>query len=292
MSKARRVLFSTSLVVGLPAAALGSLACRPDHINDTVNVTLLFSAGDAGAVGFQCVEPKGSVVCEALHSCTTSTTDVRTCFAATCKGPAAGCDPALGKCLAAAGTGTLDARAAALQCFQDACSVPTLPPAKTIAVVLDYIFLDGVPSCLPNYLHAWCGGKRDMPGVCRPLPGRRQCVEIKVPQPISPSVTGQAVELSQKVVEAISNSPLLNSDAPNDQTVIVRVAAIDVAGGCKELGDTTKSLVGTGRKVVGCARSCPVTLNVSQDVALDFEDPTCTHLQDCADFTGTPSAAP
>lgn len=294
MRKHRPVVLTTSLLLGLALTAVAFLGCSPEHIDDTANVTLRFSAGDAGAVGFQCVEPKGSVVCDALHNCTTSTQDVRTCLAAECKGPAAGCDPGLVKCLAAAtaaGTGTPDSRAAAVQCLENACSVPLLSPAKTIAIVLDYVRLDGVPSCLPNYLQAWCDDKRGTPGVCRPLPNRRRCIEVTLPQPISTSVTGQAVELSKKVVDAISSAPLLDADAPNDQTVIVRVAAIEVAGGCAALTDTTTSLVDPGRKVVGCARSCPVTLNVSQDVAIDFEDPTCTHLRDCADFTARSSAA-
>ena len=164
--------------------------------------------------------------------------------------------------------------------------------------MLDYVRLDGVPSCLPNHLVAWCAEKSGTPGVCRPLPNRRRCIPVKLTQSTATSVTAQALERSRELVALLSNSsdsnssdPFGDKDAPNDQSVIVRVAAIDVAGGCDALTDTTKSLVGTDRKVVGCARSCPVTLDVSQDVALDFGDPTCTHLDDCAELS-TPSATP
>ena len=130
------------------------------------------------------------------------------------------------------------------------------------------------------------------------IASRNPVIPVKLTQSTATSVTAQALERSRELVALLSNSsdsnssdPFGDKDAPNDQSVIVRVAAIDVAGGCDALTDTTKSLVGTDRKVVGCARSCPVTLDVSQDVALDFGDPTCTHLDDCAELS-TPSATP
>lgn len=281
----RRSLRQTRLGAALAVATVvpcAVAACSPKHVDDTIVVTLRLTAGDAGAVGLQCGEPVASPLCDDLRAC---------------GGQGAQCAK---KACIARGTCGAELRAcldrgdiAPKECIESICTTARLDRARApgsgtyvMSVVIDYIRLGGIPSCLPNQLRAWCAEKRGAPGICRPLPVRR-CVDVVVAPPAGAS----RVELSTMVAEQVRAGGLLDPGAPNDEGVLVRMVAMHVNGGCASLSDSTRSLLEQRDGVLGCARSCPVTLNVAQEVALDFDSTTCTEdrMFQCADFIGTAS---
>lgn len=288
MSHHRKLFVVTAFALAA-VAAHAFLGCSPEHISDTATVTLRFNPDDSGVGGFQCVQPRSTPVCDALRACE-DVGDVRSCFMAACRNRA--CDPSLIGCLGSASDGGASSRKAINTCLQNACATPALASAPKMAVIVDFLRLDGFPSCLPNYLRAWCRERRGTPGACQPLPNERRCVDIALPPPTASKATDQANELGRAFVSAIADAGVIDESAPNDQYVIVRVTAVDVDGGCAAMTDTTKSLVAPDRRLLGCARSCPVKLDVNVDVAVDFEDPTCSHLEDCADLQAEPATEP
>ena len=142
MSHHRKLLVVTAFALAA-VAAHAFLGCSPEHISDTATVTLRFNPDDSGVGGFQCVQPRSTPVCDALRACE-EVGDVRSCFVAACRNRA--CDPSLLSCLGSANDGGASSRKAISTCLQNACATPVLASAPKMAVVVDFLRLDGFPS--------------------------------------------------------------------------------------------------------------------------------------------------
>lgn len=149
-------------------------------------------------------------------------------------------------------------------------------PGRTlkVSVIVDFIGLDGFPTCRLSDIVNFCTDHE-----CRPItdPPLRTCKELTKQLAVGEDAQGALYDLLKGLAGTI-----LTDNAP-DQTVILRVAAS--AQPCDEI----LAAGFTAADLVGCVFSCPLQLDlVSGDVLLDlpaFNDTCEPQVQACAGET-------
>jgi hypothetical protein len=131
-------------------------------------------------------------------------------------------------------------------------------------IVVDYIRLGGVPSCLPTGILEWC---RDHP--CGPILEARSCQALPA-IPLGSSLEEAAMNY-RAVVESLEGT-LISESAPREPVLVRLVATIQP---CAEL-ETGPGF--DSADLVGCLLSCPVQLAGVDEIFLGSPtlDTTCS----------------
>jgi hypothetical protein len=160
--------------------------------------------------------------------------------------------------------------AVGLTCVDSETGEPLLTRARVtggtveVSVVVDYLRFEGVPSCRPTQLLAWCA-ERGCPAVAR------DCRTVRLPVP---GGTPTLPEIQDAVLTELARGGPVTSDAP-DGVVLVRMVVTNQA--CDAL------LPSPGERpprpacddLLGCLYSCPVQLDeVRGDVLLELDSLT------------------
>jgi hypothetical protein len=135
-----------------------------------------------------------------------------------------------------------------------------------INIVVDYIRLGGVPSCLPFGIVAWC---RDPEHACEPILAARSCQALD-PIPLSTSIIETAMRYRELI--ASLEGTLITAGAPQEPVLVRLVATVQP---CAELVTTPAF---DQADLVGCLLSCPVQLAGVDEVFLGTPtlDSSCT----------------
>ncbi len=124
----------------------------------------------------------------------------------------------------------------------------------SMAIVVDFIRLQGQPSCRPSSLLSWC-----CENDCRPIETKRRCIPINLAD-----LDPRTETLSDRFAQALAGTRL-TEDAP-DEPVLVRV--VGLADTCCE--EPLPSNLGNQmlNRLVGCAVSCPTILTAQSGAVL------------------------
>jgi hypothetical protein len=134
----------------------------------------------------------------------------------------------------------------------------TAEPAA-MSITVDFVRLGGVPRCQGTGILAWCDAH-----PCTPLPEHRRCFDV--------AVGGSADRARQEVARALGSidGRAITSDAPHEP-VLVRVIASAEPCAAFAAEPVATHRFDPGR-LVGCAYSCPVSLDAgSGELVLDLD---------------------
>ncbi len=127
------------------------------------------------------------------------------------------------------------------------------------ALLIDFIQLDGVPSCRPTDIARWCASHS-----CKVITDDPNAARVCFEELVQLGPGDDAVKAMGQVL-ADFDGETVSSDAPQ-QPVIIR--AVATAQTCAELAGAAPYDVA---QLMGCALSCPVQLgDISGDVLLEL----------------------
>jgi hypothetical protein len=129
------------------------------------------------------------------------------------------------------------------------------------ALLIDFIELDGVPSCRPTDIARWCASPEH---ACKVITDDPNAVRVCFEETKTLGVGDDAVKAMGEVLTDFEGH-MVSSDAPH-QPVMIR--AVATAQTCGELAAGAAYDV---TQLMGCALSCPVQLgDISGDVLLEL----------------------
>ncbi|WIG98003.1 hypothetical protein [Myxococcus sp. SDU36] len=147
-------------------------------------------------------------------------------------------------------------------------AVPAGGGAVPASLVIDFVRLGGLPGCRSGQLVSWCADHD-----CAVMPEHRVCIPTPLPD-ITDLPRAEAREEVREALRSLSGASI-SSEAP-DEFIIVRTTA--TLQSCDELEAGGVAALNE-EALVGCAYSCPVSLNaIEGDVYLGFD----TLTEQCA----------
>ena len=149
--------------------------------------------------------------------------------------------------------------------------------ARKLSAVVDLFRLGGSPICSSVALSEWCSGHS-----CALLLDRRVCFDL----PIAFLEHTEGVSAADQVRSGLAElkSRLVTSEPPAE-VVLVRVVAM--ASTCADV--SAHGAVLDCAKLVGCTKSCPVSLNEPGTVQLDLDTPGGTCDERDVDICAAPT---